>query len=339
MNKYALKSGNWDDADMWGDSPAGPATLPPGVDDVAFANAFNININVNVTCKDITNDSGNGTFTLSNNVTLNANVVAKATTAIACVTLSGSNSAVINGNIENWAVVASNQAVLMTSSGTLQINGTIHYVTDFDSGLNVVRKTGSMGTLTINGDVLSAYGIFSPSLVHAGSANSLVVINGNVEGSTANSSLSTILNSGGNIIVNGDLIQPPTDNNASGANAIEISSGNLTINGNIIGGNTMQRQVTIKSSGTCAVNGNIIGRVIFNDTAVPVAINGNLLMNNSALFGTKERGFISGPFSITSTSRVFLAINGKPVEFFETAPSDYFSAEYVGNKLAGEVNA
>jgi len=183
-NYFARKAGNIDDVDVWATTPSGTAadvwsTFTSA--DVLHSNSFAITVNVSTTVGTVRNDTANsatagGNFTLSNGVTLTANVQAGTAT---CVTFAGTvgNSASLVGNTTGGGT-ASVQATTNTSTGTLNITGNV--TGGSATGAEGARNT-STGTLNITGNVTGG----SASQARGASNNTGTLnITGNVTGGT-----------------------------------------------------------------------------------------------------------------------------------------------------------
>ena len=182
-NYFARKAGNINATDVWATTPTGTAadvwsTFTTA--DVLHSNNFAITVNVSTTVGTVRNDTANsatagGSFTLSNGVTLTADVVAGTVT---CATFSGTagNSATIVGNCTGGtstsAAGASN-----ASTGTLSITGNC----TAGSGISTHGAINtSTGTINITGNCLGSNGISA-----AGANNSstgTITITGNCTG-------------------------------------------------------------------------------------------------------------------------------------------------------------
>jgi hypothetical protein len=152
-NYFARKAGNIDAADVWATTPSGTASdvwSTFTAADVLHSNNFAITVNVSTTVGEVRNfgnsSTGGGSFTLSNGVTLTANVISGA--ASTCVTFAGTsgNSASIVGDCTSGAS-GTNIAVTNTSTGTLNITGNV------TSGGNApAANNTSAGVLNITGN-------------------------------------------------------------------------------------------------------------------------------------------------------------------------------------------
>jgi hypothetical protein len=205
------------------------ATSVPTIGDNAIANTFTIQITGNVACDNITNGTTyggtlGGGFNLGDNSQVTSNVFA-GNHPNNCVTLSGSNSSVIVGDV--FGLSNTGVAVQFTGS-TLNITGTIESQTGQNAG--AVRNAGT-GSLTVTGIVYGngssanrGHGIQNTSTgqvtvigpvigrtfaaVDSSTAGSITVI-GNVIGDSRGGAGITSTNAAANVRISGNLIGAP----------------------------------------------------------------------------------------------------------------------------------
>jgi len=219
-NYFARKAGNIDATDVWATTPSGTAadvwsTFTSA--DVLHSNNFAITVNVDTTVGEVRNDNANGataggSFTLSNGVTLTANVFA-GSTAAACVSFSGAsgNSASLVGSVTGGSVnnaFGANNA----STGTLNITGNA----TGGSGGNLSShgaNNASTGTLNITGNATGG----SEALSHGANNASTGTLNitGNATGGSAANTIGANNISTGTLDLVGSAFG---SNNAIGAN-------------------------------------------------------------------------------------------------------------------------
>lgn len=230
---YARKSDNVNATDVWATTPTGTAaavTFAAG--DVLVANSFTVTVNVNTdlgSTGQVRNDTtggatAGGSFSLSNGVTLTANVFAG---SAACVTLASAASATIIGNITGGS--SSNaHGVSSTSTGTLTITGA---VTGGASDTGVLLGAAFPGAVVIAGNVTGgASNGAGVSVTGTGSAT----ITGTVTAS-ANAS-AVVSNSTGVVTVTGNVF-------GAGGAAINygirhFGAGTTTVVGAVTGGSS-----------------------------------------------------------------------------------------------------
>lgn len=250
-NVWAIKNGDWSDPTLWN-----TGALPTSSDDV-YANNFNININQNTTVNSLRNTANTGitaggTFNFNTSgVTANINDnIYSSTVGLILIT---ANSGIIKISIVN-AIIRPNitAQVLIDYTGNCNFELSANLITNSNniSNTRVINKTSS-GILTINSNIsggnnIAGSGNGSATIYLASS--SISYINGNVTGGTGSNDVSR---------------------------AINIVAGDLTINGNVIGGSGILGNlatITITSSGNIKVIGDVTGNV----SKAIYATNGNI---------------------------------------------------------------
>lgn len=266
-NYFARKAGNIDATDVWATTPSGTAGAQTFVSgDVLYANNFAITVNVSTnlgSAGEVRNDNTNsatagGTFTLSNGVTLTANVIAGSTSSIACVTYAGTtgNSATIIGNCTGGSATGS-RAVTMTGTGTLNITGNCNGGTGngTNSGSSVagVANTSS-GTVNITGNCTAGSGNWSIG-GHNASTGILNITGNCTGGGGAASAHGAENNSTGTINITGNCVG---GTNATAYGAQNTSTGILSITGNCTGSSSVAAVGALNAStGQMSVTGSI----------------------------------------------------------------------------------
>ncbi len=211
----------------------------------------------------------------------------------------------ITGNIFGGSNNTGNTSTGLWLSGVMSatINGTV------SSGASPgLRVNSSGGTTTINGKLISGlnYGIY-----HTSTSN--VIING-----TQSNSASTLYgpiykeNGSGNMTINGNILGS-TNSSFPSICIYDNSSTNLTINGNIIGSGAASSVgvVYLFRSSTLNVNGNVIGGTVSNTPAIYTnstvgSININILGDVTAGIGTLN----SPSISLNNTATQTLTVTG-----------------------------
>ena len=179
---FARKAGNINATDVWATAPAGTASAVTFVaGDVLMANSFAITVNVSTDlggAGQVRNDAtggatAGGSFTLSNGVTLTANVF---TGSGSCVSFLGvsPNSATIVGNLVAGSIGAGSHGASNSSTGTLNITGNC---TGASSNSGVGAANSSTGTLNITGNCTG--GAWSTSFGASNSSTGTLNITGN----------------------------------------------------------------------------------------------------------------------------------------------------------------
>jgi fibronectin-binding autotransporter adhesin len=225
-NYFARKAGNINATDVWATTPAGSAADVWSTftsSDVLHANNFAITVNVSTTVATVRNDNANsatqgGSFTLSNGVTLTANVIGGAASAN-CVIFAGTsgNSASIVGNI---TAGSGNDAVRNNSSGTLNVTGNFTATT---GSAWAACSNISTGTVNITGNVTG--GSVGNSFGLDNFATGTVNITGNVTGGSGATSFGARNNSTGTLTITGSAFG---SNAAAGAQNTSTGILNVT---------------------------------------------------------------------------------------------------------------
>ena len=260
-NYFARANGNINATNVWATTPTGTAAAQTFVaGDVLYANNFAITVNVDTnlgSTGEVRNDNTNGataggSFTLSNGVTLTANVFAGSTGA-SCVIFSGvvGNSATIVGNCTGGSGSNANGAN-NNSTGTLSIVGNC---TGGSAGSANGANNNSTGTLSIVGNCTggSAGSAFGAN----NSSTGTLSITGNATGGSAGNAFGANNSSTGTLSITGNC----TGGSASSAfGANNSSTGTLTITGNCTGGSAGNAiGANNSSTGTLSITGNCTG--------------------------------------------------------------------------------
>ena len=157
---YARKAGNINAADIWATTPAGTAaavTFASG--DVLVANSFTVTVNVSTNLGgtgQVRNDTtggatGGGTFTLSDGITLTANLFGGTTGSTNCVTANPTTNIYIVGNITGGNATLAWGLNNISGTGTINVTGN---VTAGSSSFNATVGIGLLtATLLVSGNV------------------------------------------------------------------------------------------------------------------------------------------------------------------------------------------
>lgn len=224
---FARKSGNINAADVWATTPSGTASDVFSSftnADTLMANSFTVTVNVNTTVLEVRNDTTGGattggSFSLSNGITLTANIYAL---SASCATLAGTASATIIGAI-NGGSGTNGYGVNMTGTGTLTITGAI---TGGTGTTSYGVYTNSNSTINITGNVQSGTGSNAEGVKSDGAA-SIITITGNITGSVNAIGMSN--RSNGTVTIIGTV----TASSLNGA--YNQGAGTMTITGTAIG--------------------------------------------------------------------------------------------------------
>jgi hypothetical protein len=157
---FARKAGNINAADVWATAPAGTAaavTFASG--DVLMANSFAITVNVSLDLGgtgQLRNDTtggatGGGGFTLSDGITLTANIFGGSVASTSCVTANPSTNVWIVGNITGGAASLASGLNNTSGTGTINVTGNVTAgSSSFNATLGITLATA---TLIVSGNV------------------------------------------------------------------------------------------------------------------------------------------------------------------------------------------
>lgn len=270
-NVYAIKSGNWSDITLWN-----TGALPTS-DDLAFANAFNVTIDVNATVQGIRNGAAapivsGGSFIAANGVSITktsafvGNVVENGVTNI--LTIATGITFTINGPI--FGAAGNGNAIVISAGGTLNVIGNVS-----SGGGTLVGGIVNSGTLNIIGDVSKPSGGNGAPISNAGTLN----ITGNFFTLGSNSSAAVLISSGTAIITG-----TSNGNSTAAINtpSVSISGGQLTFNGNAVA--LLSPGISVSGTGTLILNGTIFASqnsvgLDVTSASADVVINGPLINN------------------------------------------------------------
>jgi hypothetical protein len=221
---YARKAGNINAADVWATAPAGTASAVTfAAGDVLMANSFAITVNVSTdlgATGEVRNDTTGGattggTFTLSNGITLTANIFSASGV---CVTFNGTSgqSANIVGNVTG-GVGGGDGAAKNASTGTLNITGNVTGGTNSGAyGAN----NNSTGTLNISGNCTGGSSVTTHGANNA--STGVLNITGNATGGTS-TGYGANNASTGTLIVNGTVLASEFLSGVGGANRAQVT--------------------------------------------------------------------------------------------------------------------
>jgi hypothetical protein len=227
-NKFARSNGNFD-GPIWALTSSGVAgsTTTPTIGDNAIANTFTIQITGSVACDNVTNGTtyggtAGGTFNLGNASQLTS-VIRVGNTTANCINLSGSNSAVIIGDV---ITTEGNQGIAVQFTGSaLNITGTIEAHTGNNTG--TVKNAGT-GNLTVTGIVYGNGGVNRGHGIQNTSTGQVTIIGPVIGRIFAAVDSSTA----GTISVVGNVI---SDSRGGAGIASSNAAANVKISGNLIG--------------------------------------------------------------------------------------------------------
>lgn len=319
-NKFARSNGDFNDASIWSGLAASmSATSVPGIGDNASANTFTIQITGNVACDNITNGityggTAGGTFNLGNGTQVVANILGGAG---ATITISGTNSSSISGNLTPQGGVGGNHCVSFNSSGILFFQGNS---TGSSNGASGIVSSG-IGSVVFTGNIIGTAGNFSGNGLQNTSSGSVIVY-GNINGGGTASGLNN--SSTGSVTVIGNL------NGATDVALSNTSTGSVTVIGNLNGSTAAGLSNT--STGPVTVLGNVISDsrggagIASTNAAANVRISGNLIGAPNGIPAVYAAAYTVNP--IPSQTYIRYANNGTGVG------SDAYLYQYTTDSLS-----
>lgn len=257
-DRYAVASGNWSDTATWD----GGTTLPTA-GDVVRPSGFTVTIDQDITVGSLTNSTStlapNGSFAMSGNRTINANLLAASTTSsVTLLSIAASQTATINGTVTSGA--SSAHALSTGASSNVTINGDCLAVS---SGW-IITSMGVGTTLTINGNVTGGSNAGALQI----SQSSIVTINGDVLGVAASGNQTiSMFAIGCTLTINGTVTGGATSN----AKAVyaAAATGQINVTGNVYGGGWSGAYGLSVGSG---INVSVIGDLAVTLNDMPAAI-------------------------------------------------------------------
>jgi len=233
---YAVAAGNFNATSTWSTTPAGaPGFGPPIAGDTAFSNNRAVAVTASATCLEVRNDATSGAtagggFTLSDGITLTANIQA-GTTAAACVNANPSTNIFIVGNVSGGSggSTSAHGVATSTNTGTLTITGNLTGGAGLSAGTTAVSNVSA--SLVVVGNVTgSSNTLFGTGegirLTGAGSCT----VTGNVTGGAFSTSYGIRATSTGNITVigqaRGGVAAPAINNESTGQVTVTRAVGN-----------------------------------------------------------------------------------------------------------------
>ena len=198
---FATANGTINSAGRWNSLPDGSGTTltwPAAADDVLMANGRTVTVNVNTVVAEVRTDTANGatvggTFTLSNGLSLTANVY-MGTSGSGCITFSSASGFLV-GNLYAGSGSGSH-AVLVSGTGTLNVTGNAYSGPAGSSNCHGIRNSGA-ATVNLTGNAISLGGGAGVNNESTGS----VTVSGYVEAFT---SLSGANNTGLGVLTVGE---------------------------------------------------------------------------------------------------------------------------------------
>lgn len=225
--KYAVASGNWSNTATWNGG-----TLPGAGDDV-HANGLTVTIDQDVTVISISNKANapavaGGTFVISSNRTILANIYAGTVSGVACVQSSAAVVVSITGEIKG-GTGSTTVGVSFTNGGSI-----LYIIGNSYGGESSQQSHGVSSTGTVN-FIGNAYGSSTGFINNAALVASYLFITGNVYGGSGVSGCYGVI-CNNSCIVNGNVYGGSNSINNVG---IQVLGGTCIVNGILIGGATL----------------------------------------------------------------------------------------------------
>ena len=325
-NRWAISSGNWSNTAIWNGGLGLPTasddiwtngqtvTIDTDISVLSLRNSatgsviaggnYVINNGINITAPNIISSAGAlMTISQSNSATIIGNLSTTANAAAICLTMSATSSITITGSI-SVGNAANTRGIVNTSRGTLIITGSLTNIGGSSTAYSLYKQTPA-GTVIITGSVFSGGGSAIRNEVNGtsyyilgdliggsapcfqdnaggGPEPSLYII-GNIYGATAGTA-PTIYRTGNPIFisVSGSLI-------ASTNESITITTGTVSVNGSIFGGQAAPGVAT--SAGTVLVNGPIFA----GQSAPGVSTTTGTVQATGPFYNTNGRNAVFAP--------------------------------------------
>ena len=195
----------------------------PGVGDEART-SHTVTITADVTCDQVSNTAG-GTFVLSNNVTLTANVLHTSTNSgsyAVRLNASAPAQAWIVGNCTGGESAVNSAAVANLSTGTLHISGILLAGSIGSSGNAVAALNNSTGTLNVTGNCTGGGGAASNNAA-LNKSTGMLNITGNCTGGGNATSFGAANGSTGTMLVVGTIQASEFTSGVGGTNRAQVT--------------------------------------------------------------------------------------------------------------------
>ena len=280
-DKWPLANGNWSNAANWNGG-----TKPVAGDDV-YADGRTLNVDESFDVATLRNTQRSG-GTIGGSFVFNTAGVTGS-----CTSLSFGANNLINVNLSSGVVNISVTTTILAATGITQ---------------HIVH--GGTGDLIYNGGLQNGGAGTTNIVIFSKSGTGLTTINGSITSNGGNINAVTFSQNGtGSTIVNGN-ISVPSFAGATGAHAVSISNGTLSINGGVSGTSSVVTTTYAinQTGGTVVINGNVTAPTVnaavwtINQTGGILNVNGNITGggSNSAAHGINS----SGGTSITVNGNV-----------------------------------
>jgi hypothetical protein len=342
--RFPIASGNWSNSAIWSGS-----IIPTIGDDVA-ANGFTVTIDQDINVaqlRTLTTGSAasGGGFVLNDNYTITANINSGTTN---CLTFnSGSTGFTLNGDLDTINNTANIVTVTVNGTGTIAINGNIKRTTSRGGGSLLTINSPSI--INISGSVSPTGSSATQDTIVIKASNTTLNITGPISippSPTNNVSIISINNNSVcNININGDITTNYTTNpiiTTPGAGSIITVTGSVTTNGTTGGqlvstANIIQVYITGSLNAGTSSTLNLTGNSI---VVIQGPISSSIAAVGVSSTGTTATNLFTGPFYNTGSYNAVYAyrmqILGTSSQWtFDTETAGVVKTLYTSNQLPG----
>lgn len=297
LEKWAVQTGDWSDGATWSGG-----TVPEDYHH-CYANSYTVAVDQSDTADTVRTEAGpeiaaaGGGFTLSDGVTLTADVIAGTTS---CVAYSGSTSAALVGNVTGGDT-SSARGVDMSGAGALTITGN---VIAGSAGAHGIQFSGA-GTLNVIGSVTGSATAAGEGIRTISGSTGTLVINGNVTGGDGSAGHGLNLNDSGLTQIIGNVLGGST--NSYGINISTVSAGQLEITGNVTGG-SHTAGYGIYARGACSteITGNVLATAARGLALIDPTVSCTVIGNVTASAATNNTmGIYAGSGYLEVTGNIY----------------------------------
>lgn len=246
-------------------------------------------------------NTAGGSFSLANgiNITITAsNGLIASVSPLVNFNLTSGNSATLNATMPTVANIASFSTIVHSGTGTLNINGNAT-LTSGNSLVQYINFT-SAGILNMTGTyTISSTGAASgsPAIVRSSGSGTINIIGSLYNTSATNNASNTVIFGSANVNVTGNLYVTNTTNSG----CISLSSGNITITGDILN----NASTAVSAPGNLTINGNVTpnGGLGVSHSTGNLIVNGNVSASvGNAAITTSTSGTVTVNGTVTASS-------------------------------------
>lgn len=291
-NLFAQNSSvNWNSANQWNTAANGSGSFQtPTTGDVCMANGKTaIAININVTVGEIRTDTTGGattggSFTLSNGVTLTANVIAGSTATTLTFAGNAGNTGTIVGNITG-GTSASAVAVAVTGTGTLAVTGNV--IGGTNTSCHGINVTGA-ATVTVSGTVSGGTGTANSARgIQIASVAATLTVGGLVSGGASTINCEGVSTTGSGVHTFNNGIAGTNNgvgvSSTGNGNTVVVTAGGVSAisNGLVVAGSNIT--VTVSGPVSSSGSGTAIGSTATGTSVISATGNASATSSGSAI--------------------------------------------------------